>query len=53
VAISPEELKRMRACSPLLPPPGDDVVVKLLDEIERLNKIVDEKPKEGFSRIAT
>ena len=30
------DTKRMRACAPLLPPPGDEVVVQCLDEIERL-----------------
>lgn len=28
--------KKMRACSPLLPPPGDRVVVECIDEIESL-----------------
>ena len=31
------DLKKMRACSPLLPPPGGDVVCECLDEIERLS----------------
>ncbi len=30
------DTKKMRACAPLLPPPGDAVVVECLDEIERL-----------------
>lgn len=31
------DTKRMRACSPLLPPPGEEVVCECLDEIDRLN----------------
>ena len=30
------DTKKMRACAPLLPPPGDEVVCECLDEIERL-----------------
>ena len=30
------DTKKMRACAPLLPPPGDQVVIECLDEIERL-----------------
>jgi hypothetical protein len=30
------DTQKMRACAPLLPPPGDEVVVQCLDEIERL-----------------
>jgi len=30
------DLKRMRACAPLLPSPGGDIVCECLDEIERL-----------------
>lgn len=30
------DTKKMRACAPLLPPPGDSVVIECLDEIERL-----------------
>lgn len=31
-----DKIKGMRACSPLLPEPGGEVVCELLDEIERL-----------------
>ena len=34
--ISDEKLKEMRACTPLLPPPGSEVAVELLTEIDRL-----------------
>lgn len=30
------DTKRMRACAPLLPAPGDRVIVECLDEIEQL-----------------
>ena len=30
------DTKKMRACAPLLPPPGNEVVCECLDEIERL-----------------
>uniref|UniRef100_A0A6M3LVD6 Uncharacterized protein n=1 Tax=viral metagenome TaxID=1070528 RepID=A0A6M3LVD6_9ZZZZ len=30
------DTKKMRACAPLLPPPGDEVVVDCLNEIDRL-----------------
>lgn len=30
------DTKKMRACAPLLPPPGAEVVVQCLDEIDRL-----------------
>lgn len=33
------DINKMRACSPLLPPPGGDVVCECLDEIERLRSI--------------
>lgn len=29
----------MRACAPLLPEPGNEVVLELLDEIERLRAV--------------
>ena len=31
------DTKRMRSCASRLPPPGDEVVVQCLDEIERLS----------------
>jgi len=30
------DTKKMRVCAPLLPAPGDKVVIECLDEIERL-----------------
>ena len=33
------DTKKMRACAPLLPEPGDKVVCECLGEIERLRKI--------------
>jgi len=30
------DLKKMRVCAPLLPAPGDEVVIQCIDEIERL-----------------
>lgn len=36
------EIARMRACSPLLPEPGGEVVCQCLDEVERLLKIVND-----------
>ena len=33
-----EEINKIRRCSSLLPPPGDEVVKQLLDEIERLRE---------------
>lgn len=38
------DIKRMRACSPLLPDPGGEVVCQCLDEIERLRAIIDVSP---------
>jgi hypothetical protein len=35
--MTDEELSKMRKCAPLLPPPGDEVVLTLLDEIQRLS----------------
>jgi len=37
------DTKKMRACAPLLPPPGDEVVCECLDEIERLEAEVEAK----------
>ena len=34
--IDTEKLQRMRGAAPLLPEPGGEVVVELLDEIDRL-----------------
>ena len=33
------DTKKMRACSPLLPDPGGEVVRECLDEIERLRNV--------------
>ena len=35
--MTDDELSKMRKCAPLLPPPGDEVVLTLLDEIQRLS----------------
>ncbi len=36
------DTKKMRACAPLLPPPGDEVVVECLTEIEHLREALSE-----------
>ena len=35
------DAKKMRACAPLLPEPGNEVVLELLDEIERLRAVLE------------
>jgi hypothetical protein len=44
------DTKKMRACAPLLPPPGDEVVVQCLNEIERLRAVVDAAQEWGGER---
>ena len=34
------DTKKMRACAPLLPAPGDEVVCECLDEIDRLRSVL-------------
>lgn len=36
--IDPDKLKKMRVCAPLLPAPGPEVVLELLDHIDALTK---------------
>lgn len=36
------DIKKMRACSPLLPDPGGEVVRECLDEIERLRTVAEQ-----------
>jgi len=36
------DIKKMRVCAPLLPPPGDEVVCECLNEIERLREALTE-----------
>ncbi len=36
--MTKKELNRIRYCCPLLPPPGEEVVKQLLDEIDRLRE---------------
>lgn len=40
----PTEIARIRACAPLLPPPGDRVVADLCDEVDRLRALADPDP---------
>jgi hypothetical protein len=35
--IKYDELQAMRKCAALLPPPGEEIVIKLLDEIDKYN----------------
>lgn len=39
--IDKDKLAKMRAAAPLLPEPGAEVAIELLDEIDRLNVIVE------------
>ena len=34
------DTKKMRTCAPLLPPPGDEVVIQCLDKIELLERLL-------------
>lgn len=36
------DIKKIRWAAPLLPPPGDEVVAGLCDEVEKLGKLLDE-----------
>lgn len=38
--LTQKDLEKIRVCSPLLPPPGEEVVVQLLNEIDRLNEAI-------------
>lgn len=40
--MTTEKLAKIRACCDLLPEPGPDVVRELLDEIERLRKLLNQ-----------
>lgn len=47
--MTKNQIQIMRQCSPMLPPPGDEVVLGLLDEIEllinaheRIDSLIDE-----------
>ena len=40
--MTEDRLQKMRACVPLLPPPGGSVVEECLDEIVRLRAILGE-----------
>lgn len=44
--MTSDHVKRMRACAPLLPPPGEAVLVEALDEIGRLRGVLEEKAKQ-------
>lgn len=49
------DTKKMRACAPLLPAPGDEVVTQCLDEIERLRSELCRayRALHGYSNAAT
>ena len=34
------DINRMRACAPMLPEPGDEVVLQCLDEVEKLRSAI-------------
>lgn len=40
------DIKKMRACAPLLPPPGEEVVLECLDELETLHARIAELERE-------
>jgi hypothetical protein len=51
------DTKKMRACAPLLPAPGDSVVIECLDEIERLRlqydpRVLATRFHETYERLA-
>lgn len=40
--ITPEQLAKMKACAPLLPEPGSEVAIELINEIYRLRLVLEE-----------
>jgi hypothetical protein len=49
--VSLLDTSRMRSCTPLLPEPGDQVVIQCLDEIERLLEILNSLDANEIARV--
>ena len=49
--MTDDKLKKMRMCSLLLPDPGGEVVRELLDEVERLQEVVQQCREDYFEEV--